>query len=114
MGDLFGSGGAKVADDNEDQKEAAVRRGSPPSPNSLLNQDKNEVLARLGQPTLLREELDSQMWQYSGRSCAFFLYLYPDAGGTFRVTHLEARANQGGSLDPQTCLESQWGRKAKS
>ncbi len=118
MGGLFGGGGggdkSEPAAQEAEQEVAAIRRGTPPAPNSLLNQDKDHLLTALGQPTLLREELESQMWQYSGQSCAFFLYLYPDSAGTFRVTHVEARANQGGSLDPQACLEAQWGKKAKS
>ena len=93
---------------------AAVRRGPPPAPASLIDKDKQHLLSALGTPTLLREELQAQMWQYSGQSCAFFLYLYPDTAGVFRVTHLEARANQGGSIDPQACLEAQFGKKVKS
>lgn len=87
---------------------AVVRRGPPPDLSDLMSQNTQTLLGKMGQPTLLREEFDAQVWQYDHPVCVLFFYLYRDAAQAFTVSHIEARAKEGGVMDAQTCVKDQF------
>lgn len=61
-----------------------------PEARELMGQRPEKLRVLLGEPSLLRKEGEAQMWQYRTASCVLFLFLYPDAGGAYSVSHLEA------------------------
>lgn len=85
-----------------------VRRGPPPNLSDLMSKNSQTLLGKMGQPSLLREELDAQVWQYDHPACVLFFYLYRDTAQAFTVSHIEARAKEGGAVDAQTCVKDQF------
>lgn len=85
----------------------ARRAGTGPAPDqqALLGKIGPEVATLLGKPSLLRQEIGAQVWQYAGASCVLLLYLYQDDENAYRVTHVEARPRRGGVSDVDACLE---------
>ena len=70
-----------------------------------------ELTTLLGKPTLMRNEVTGQMWQYRGETCVLHLFLYPSgaaASSEKRVQYVEARARQTGASavtsGPSECL----------
>lgn len=85
--------------------ERRVRTGPAPDQQALLGKIGPEVTTLLGEPSLLRQEMGAQVWQYAGVSCVLLLYLYQDDDKAYRVTHVEARPRRGGVSDVDACLE---------
>ena len=44
----------------------------------------------MGEPSLKRKDLGSELWQYAGKGCTLLIYLYPSSGGGMTVSHAEA------------------------
>ena len=64
----------------------------------------------MGAPTLLRRDHDAEVWQYAGKSCVLFAYLYPNAKGALEVTYLDARRKTSGGMPVADCLTALAGR----
>jgi len=91
------------------ESEAAIearppRDGAPPTQASLIGKVPADIEGLLGEPTLLRQELGAQVWQYAGRRCVLLLYLYEEADKSYHVAHMEARPRPGGFGDVNACL----------
>jgi hypothetical protein len=69
-----------------------------------------ELIQHFGKPRLQIVEGDGTKLQFAGPNCVLDAYLYPGTGGVPRVTHIEARNFQGGSVDAQTCSYAIEGR----
>lgn len=95
------------ADPSQDQN-VPKRKGPPPIISSLMDQQSETLLQKMGQPSLLREEIDAQVWQYDHSNCVLFFYLYRSDTGRFSVSHIEARAKDGSQTDPQSCAKNQF------
>lgn len=84
----------------------------PPKLEELRGLDAAQLMQLLGKPTLLRDEVTAQMWQYRGETCVLHLFLYPSSGasggGEKRVQYVEARPRQTGATaattGPSECL----------
>ncbi len=74
-------------------RRAPVRPAKPVfDPDQLLGLGRDQVLAMLGMPDLLRRDPPAQLWLYEGKSCTAHLFLYqssPDSG--FEVRHFETQ-----------------------
>jgi len=99
--------------DGGNAEETPVRRGPPPELDGLMHAKSDAVLLKMGTPTLLREEIDAQVWQYDHPACVLFFYLYRE-GEAFSVSHIEARSKEGGPVEPQTCVKRQFGASISS
>lgn len=91
-------------------------------PASLMGLARDQVMALLGAPSLVRRDAPAEVWQYAGETCVLDLYLYeggegaesggPDSGrastraeaSVYRVTYLEARGLGGGAVSERSCL----------
>ena len=59
---------------------------------SLVGLGRDQVLALLGTPDLLRRDPPAELWLYEGQSCTAHLFLYPSAAGsTYEVRHFETQ-----------------------
>jgi|GEM_PF-3480422 len=66
-----------------------------PQAGTMLGKDIAALEAELGQPSLLREEVGAQVWQYTDQVCVLLLYLYQSDDSIWRVTHAETRRKRG-------------------
>ena len=66
-----------------------------PKAGTMLGKDVVAIEAQLGKPSLLREELGAQVWQYTDQVCVLLLYLYESEDMVWRVTHAETRRKRG-------------------
>ena len=76
----------------------------PLTPKSLLGVAPSALSLRLGPPAFKRAEPDAEVWQYSGRDCALFVYFYKTQSGSFASTYVDARKTLGGPADTSACL----------
>ncbi len=89
------------------QNAAALRpapKGPAPTSQSMMGKDASAIENLLGAPTLLREEVGAQIWQYAGAHCVLLLYLYEDGGKLYRVAHMEARIKGAPNDNVDVCL----------
>lgn len=64
-------------------------------PDRLLGMGRDQVVALLGTPDLLRRDPPAELWLYEGRACTAHLFLYqssPDGG--YQVRYVETQAGQ--------------------
>nr|NUR36885.1 hypothetical protein [Sphingomonas sp.] len=66
----------------------------------------NELVGHFGLPALQIREGTSLKLQFRGRSCVLDAYLYPQSGGTLRVTHVDTRSLNGADTDQAACISS--------
>jgi hypothetical protein len=64
----------------------------------------NELVGHFGTPALQIREGTSLKLQFRGRNCVLDAYLYPQSGGTLRVTHIDARSRNGADTDQAACI----------
>jgi hypothetical protein len=64
----------------------------------------NELVGHFGMPALQIREGASLKLQFRGRSCVLDAYLYPQSGGTLRVTHVDTRSLNGADIDQAACI----------
>jgi len=69
-----------------------------------MGQTAQGLRALMGPPTLLRRDHDAEVWQYAGKSCVLFAYLYPNAKGVPAVSYLDARRKTAGAIPVADCL----------
>lgn len=83
-----------------------VSRTKVPTLADLIGRDADGLKDALGKATLVRRDLDTEIWQYRTADCVLFAFLYPK-DGAHRVRHVEARAASGnGSVDLDRCLRA--------
>jgi hypothetical protein len=80
-----------------DTPEMVRREGSVPEISALRSSGPDQLEQLLGEPTLRHRGLKAEMWQYASPECVLLLFLYPNGGGAYQVTHLEA--SPGGTSD---------------
>jgi hypothetical protein len=103
---------------------AAVAPVPEREPASLMGLVRDQIVALLGTPSLVRRDAPAEVWQYAGEKCVLDLYLYEGGDGAesggpksgrastraggganaYRVTYLEARGLGGGAVSEQSCL----------
>lgn len=75
-------------------------------PEELMGKDPQTLRSLMGAPTLLRKDHGAEVWQYAGKSCVLFVYLYPNKAGALDVSYLDARSKTSGAAVVQDCLTS--------
>ena len=75
-----------------------------PQARQLLGLTPNELVGHFGKPALQIREANSLKLQFRGRQCVLDAYLYPQSGGTLRVTHIDARRPNGADTDQAACI----------
>jgi hypothetical protein len=66
----------------------------------------NELVGHFGTPALQIREGTSLKLQFRGRRCVLDAYLYPQSGGTLRVTHVDTRSPNGADMDQAACISA--------
>lgn len=66
----------------------------------------NELVGHFGMPALQIREGTSLKLQFRGRMCVLDAYLYPQGGGTLRVTHVDTRSPNGADIDQAACISA--------
>lgn len=75
-----------------------------PDPNSLIGVSPQVVEQQLGAPAFDGSDGEARIWRYSGSNCALLVVFYPEADGSIKSTHLDARRLQGGATPIEPCL----------
>lgn len=63
-----------------------------------------ELKARWGAPSLIRNEVNAALWQFQGKGCVVLAYLYPSASGAMETGYAEARPGGSGAAAVNACL----------
>ena len=71
-----------------------------PAAAELIGLRGEALLSALGSATLVRRDLDTEIWQYRTDKCVLFLFLYPKDGAP-SLHHMDARGG-----DMETCLKT--------
>ena len=81
---------------------------APASPQArqLFGLTPQELVGHLGNPAFQVREGNSLKLQFRGRQCVLDAYLYPQAGGTYRVTWVDTRSRSGVDTDQAACIAS--------
>ncbi|HWJ38934.1 MAG TPA: hypothetical protein VNR86_09280 [Sphingomicrobium sp.] len=92
-------------------REQVAQPAPPPAPTpqvrgELSGLTPNELVGHFGKPALQIREGGSLKLQFRGRSCVLDAYLYPQSGGTLRVTHIDTRSPNGADLDQAACISA--------
>lgn len=78
-----------------------------PDPQAILGLAPATVQALLGAPSLVRNDGNAQIHQFSGPTCIFDVVFYePVPGAAFEARHVEARARDGARADAVICLQA--------
>ncbi len=101
---LFSFSGLNTPNKPAEVAGRTTRTGAAPDEEALLGKAGSEVAGLLGEPTLLRQEMGAQVWQYAGSRCVLLLYLYEGEDKAYRVTHVEARPRPGGLSNVDACV----------
>ena len=81
---------------------APAQRTAPPrpvrtvfDPDQLLGMGRDQVVAVLGMPNLLRRDPPAELWLYEGQACTAHLFLYQSSpDGDYQVRYVETQAGQ--------------------
>jgi hypothetical protein len=90
-------------------QEQVVQPAPTPTPqlrNELNGLTPTELVGHFGKPALQIREGSSLKLQFRGRSCVLDAYLYPQTGGTLRVTHVDTRSPNGADIDQAACISA--------
>ena len=77
---------------------------TPQTDRGLRGLTANELVGHFGTPALQIREGTSLKLQFRGRQCVLDAYLYPQSGGTLRVTHVDTRTPNGADTDQAACI----------
>jgi hypothetical protein len=77
---------------------------TPQADRGLRGLTANELVGHFGTPALQVREGTSLKLQFRGRHCVLDAYLYPQGGGTLRVTHVDTRTPNGADTDQAACI----------
>ena len=77
---------------------------TPQASKGLRGLTANELVGHFGMPALQIREGTSLKLQFRGRQCVLDAYLYPQSGGTLRVTHIDTRTPNGADIDQAACI----------
>lgn len=81
---------------------------------TLSGMTANELIEHFGKPRIQIREGAGTKLQFAGPACVLDAYLYPDGGGSPRVSYVEARNFQGVDISAQSCvyaIEARLGRR---
>ncbi len=75
---------------------------------AIIGLTSQELVQRLGTPTLQIREGSSLKLQFRSRFCVLDAYLYPPVGAAapYRVSYVDARSRALAPVDQATCLSS--------
>lgn len=81
------------------RQQSTAKRTTPAEPSKpifdtdrLVGLGRDQVLALLGAPDLLRRDPPAELWLYEGQSCTAHLFLYQSpAGSAYEVRHFETQ-----------------------
>lgn len=94
------------ATQNPTQSRTANVNVGEPQAEQLLNKAPAMVQGFLGQPSLVRHDGNVQVFQFKNQTCVLDVYFYREgAGEGFLANHVDVRTNNGGELEPNTCLK---------
>lgn len=79
---------------------------NPQTSKELRGLTANELVGHFGMPALQIREGTSLKLQFRGRGCVLDAYLYPQSGGTLRVTHVDTRTANGADIDQAACISA--------
>jgi hypothetical protein len=79
---------------------------APQARSELRGLTANELVGHFGTPALQIREGNSLKLQFRGRRCVLDAYLYPQSGGTLRVTHVDTRSPNGSDMDQAACISA--------
>jgi len=87
------------------------------NPRQLMGMSGPQVAGLLGAPSLLRRDPPVEVWQYAGRDCVLFVYIYesrparanrPSAAsaesGAAQVDHVEIKPRNGRAVSTHECM----------
>jgi hypothetical protein len=72
----------------------------------LTGMSAQDLVGHFGRPALQVQEGNSIKLQFRGRSCVLDAYLYPNASGVLRVTHVDTRSTSGADTDQTSCISA--------
>ena len=73
----------------------------------VIGQNASTLERLFGKPQLTTPEADARKLQFGGRQCVLDVFMYPLRPGSEAVaTHVEARRNDGRSVDRASCVAS--------
>ena len=86
----------------------------PPKPRfmieNILGLAPDTLRKILGEPSLLRQEKDAEVWLYRNGECVMHLFFYPDDNGDYRLDFVEAQgidlSADNPTVSPNACLDS--------
>ncbi|MCM0019653.1 MAG: hypothetical protein NBV67_06640 [Tagaea sp.] len=73
---------------------------------ALVGMTRDALGERLGQAGFVRRDGPAEVWRYRGRDCLLDVFVYRQADGGQRVTHIDARTLQGRPASADPCLDS--------
>jgi len=71
---------------------------------ALIGLTRENVVERFGPAGFVRRDGPAEVWRYRATECFLEFFIYRDAGGGQRVTHVDARNFVGRPASPDTCL----------
>jgi hypothetical protein len=92
------------------QQASSVGSGQPPQQPQAIGRGlltgltPNELVARLGSPSLQIREGASVKLQFRNPGCVLDAYLYPSASGQLRVTYVDTRLPSGSPTNQAACM----------
>ena len=87
-------------------QEPAPAVPAPGQATRLVGLSASDLTNHFGRPALQVREGNSIKVQYRGRSCVLDAYLYPNASGIYRVTHVDTRSTSGADTDQASCISA--------
>ena len=84
--------------------EPAPAASAEPETRRLIGLTAQDLVGHFGIPALQVREGTSLKLQFRGPRCVLDAYLYPQAGGTLRVTYIDTRAPNGVDTDESGCI----------
>ena len=82
------------------------RSGPIPDLSALMGAGPEKLSSLLGEPTLRRKDIGAALWQYAAPACTLLLFLYPDAGGNYAVTHIAASPSANSDAALKSCVQA--------
>jgi hypothetical protein len=79
-----------------------------PRAEELVGVDEATARRYFGEPSLLRVDQGSQIWQYGAETCVLFLFLYPDTDDISRISYVTSSGVEAGVPTPgdQACIDA--------
>ncbi len=70
----------------------------------LIGLTRESIVERFGPAGFVRRDGPAEVWRYRAPECYVELFIYRDADGSQRVTHVDARSFAGRQTPPDPCV----------